>query len=205
PNFAGAESAARHLTGIQQWRNARIVKANPDSPQLPVRAAAIEAGKSVYMAVPRLREERPFVLLDPGRLEGNARRLVSIRRASELGRHVTLQDVAPVDLIVCGTVAVNRKGVRVGKGGGYSDIEFALLVEAGVVGDRTAIVTTVHPSQVVDQDLPETAHDFRVDVVVTADEVIRCRRVKRPRGILWEHLDPRKIQAVPALAALQPR
>lgn len=43
----------------------------------------------------------------------------------------------PVDLIVCGTVAVNRRGVRVGKGGGYSDLEFALLVEAGLMIDET--------------------------------------------------------------------
>lgn len=30
----------------------------------------------------------------------------------------------------CGSVAVNRHGGRVGKGGGYSDLEFALLAES---------------------------------------------------------------------------
>jgi 5-formyltetrahydrofolate cyclo-ligase len=30
--------------------------------------------------------------------------------------------------VVCGSVAVNRQGARVGKGGGFSDLEFALLV-----------------------------------------------------------------------------
>jgi NAD(P)-dependent dehydrogenase (short-subunit alcohol dehydrogenase family) len=33
----------------------------------------------------------------------------------------------PVNLVVCGSVAVNRRGVRLGKGAGYSDIEVALL------------------------------------------------------------------------------
>jgi 5-formyltetrahydrofolate cyclo-ligase len=28
----------------------------------------------------------------------------------------------PVDLVVCGSVAVNREGTRVGKGGGFSDL-----------------------------------------------------------------------------------
>jgi 5-formyltetrahydrofolate cyclo-ligase len=36
-----------------------------------------------------------------------------------------------VDLVVCGSVAVNRDGARVGKGGGFSDPELALLVVAG--------------------------------------------------------------------------
>jgi 5-formyltetrahydrofolate cyclo-ligase len=42
-------------------------------------------------------------------------------------------------------VAVNRQGARVGKGGGFSDLEFALLVEAGLVGTDTVVATTVHP------------------------------------------------------------
>ena len=54
---------------------------------------------------------------------------------------------------------MNREGARVGKGGGYSDLEFALLAEAGLVGSAT-MATTAHPLQVLDEDLPETDHDF---------------------------------------------
>ena len=110
-----------------------------------------------------------------------------------------------VDLVVCGTVAVNRRGVRVGKGGGYSDLEFGLLSQRGLVDEATVIATTVHPLQVLDDDLPEADHDFRVDLVVTPDDVIRCRRGHRPRGILWDHLDPRKVEEIPALAGLARR
>jgi 5-formyltetrahydrofolate cyclo-ligase len=109
-----------------------------------------------------------------------------------------------IDLVVCGTVAVNRKGVRVGKGGGFSDLEFGLLAERGLVDADTVIATTVHPLQVLDGDLPETGHDFRVDLVVTPDEVIRCRRAHRPPGILWDHLDQGKVDQIPALARLAP-
>ncbi len=63
-----------------------------------------------------------------------------------------------------------------GKGGGYSDLEFSLLREAGRVDDRTVIVTTVHGLQVVDGGLPETEHDFRVDVVATPEGVFRTPR-----------------------------
>src|SRR5207249_9349861 len=110
----------------------------------------------------------------------------------------------PLDLIICGSVVVNRAGARIGKGGGYSDLEFALATEAGLIGDDTVVATTVHPLQVVHEDLPETEHDFRVDLVVTPDNVVRCRQVSsghRPPGIIWDHLDDEKIAAIPALAA----
>ena len=106
-----------------------------------------------------------------------------------------------MDLVVCGSVAVNREGARVGKGGGFSDLEFALLVEAGLIGTNTVVATTVHPLQVLAEALPETDHDFRLDLIVAGEEVIRCRRTRRPQGILWEHLDAAKIAAIPVLAA----
>ena len=50
----------------------------------------------------------------------------------------------------------------------------------------------------------ETDHDFRLDLIVAGEEVITCRRARRPKGLLWEHLDPAKIAAIPALAARAP-
>jgi 5-formyltetrahydrofolate cyclo-ligase len=189
PNFVGAEAAARRLAGLPEWEAARTIKANPDAPQLPVRRAALAAAKIVYMAVPRLREERPFL-----RLGDDA--TIKARGA----RPTSLDELDPIDLIVCGTVAVNRAGVRVGKGGGYSDLEFGLLVERGLVAEHTRIATTVHPLQLVDEELPETEHDFRVDLIVTPNETIATPCAPRPPGILWRHLDPDKIAAIPVLA-----
>ncbi|MBV9410025.1 MAG: 5-formyltetrahydrofolate cyclo-ligase [Acidimicrobiia bacterium] len=200
PNFVGAEAAARLLASLDQWRDAEVVKSNPDSPQLPVRTGALSGGKRVYMAVPRLRDENPFILLDPERIDGPPRRAASINGAASAGVPVALTDVPHIDLIVCGTVAVNRRGVRIGKGGGYSDIEFALLTETGAVDRDTVVATTVHSVQVLDEDLPETSHDFRVDLIVTPDEVIRCRRAHRPRGVIPSHLDPDMADAIPVLA-----
>lgn len=56
-----------------------------------------------------------------------------------------------MDLVVCGSVAVNRNGSRLGKGGVYADLETALLAEIGLVTEETVIATTVHRSQVVDE------------------------------------------------------
>ena len=190
PNFVGAERAAERLAETREWREALVLKCNPDAPQLPVRRRALADHKLVYMAVPRLCAEKPFL-----RLGRDA--TIKARDATP----VALDELEPVDLVVCGTVAVNRDGVRVGKGGGYSDLEFALLVEAGLVGDETTLATTVHPLQVLDEELPETEHDFRVDLVVTPDETLTTPSPRRPPGILWSHLTPEKIAAIPVLSA----
>lgn len=201
PAFLGAAAAAERLAGLTVWRAARVVKAVPDKAQLPVRARALADSKLVYMAVPKLADELPFYLLDPATLAVPFEDAASSHVAATVARKVSVDEMRPVDLIICGSVAVNRDGARLGKGAGYSDIEVALLQEAGVMRPETTIVTTVHSLQVVDGPLPETDHDFSVDLVVTPDEVIVCGPPRRPRGLLWTHLDEEKIRAIPVLAA----
>jgi 5-formyltetrahydrofolate cyclo-ligase len=190
PSFFGAEQAAERLGELPDWQAARVVKTVPDTAQKPVRELALGQGKLLYMAVPKLAEPLPFRRFDP-----------ATPRRSEL---VAVENMLLVDLIVCGSVAVDRRGVRLGKGAGYSDIEVALLQEAGLIGPGTTIATTVHRLQVLDEDLPEAAHDFRVDVIVTPDEVIRCDGGKPPSGLIWNSLSPEQITAIPALAARRP-
>ena len=44
-----------------------MIKANPDSPQTHARRIALEEGKTMIMAVPRLRDPHPFRVLEPKR------------------------------------------------------------------------------------------------------------------------------------------
>jgi 5-formyltetrahydrofolate cyclo-ligase len=204
PNFTGAADAARALADLPEWQAADTVKSNPDMPQLPVRAQALSDGKLLYLAVPRLREAKPFLLLDPDRLEVKPRAAASIKGSDVHGVPTEVAEIGHVDLIVCGTVAVNRQGVRIGKGGGYSDLEYALGSEAGIIDADTVIVTTVHDIQVLDEDLPETRHDFRVDIIVTPTEVIRTKAKRKKGKIAWSELTDDQLAAIPALAALRP-
>lgn len=204
PNFRGAAAAADRLAATPEWRRARVVKCNPDSPQRPVRLRALREGKVLYMAVPRLADARCFWRLDPRRLDPRElAAAATIRGASRLGRPVRPRELPHVDLIVAGSVAVNRGGVRVGKGGGYSDLEYAIGREVGAIDGKTAVATTVHPLQVVDGDLSATAHDFLLDLIVTPGETIRTRRRRRqPKGVLPDHLSDEKRRAIPALREL---
>ncbi|MGC9669426.1 5-formyltetrahydrofolate cyclo-ligase [Planosporangium sp. 12N6] len=207
-NFVGAEAAAELLRARPEWRAAGTLKANPDSAQLPVRQRALEDGKTVYMAVPRLAEPDPFFLLDPDHLADPPRRAASISGATRSARRVAVADLSPVDLVVTGCVAVGEDGARLGKGGGFADLEYALAAAAGLIGPRTLVVTTVHELQVRPAGaIPTTAHDVPVDLVVTPERVIDCRGSRGPRpegGIRWSELTGEKIAAIPLLAALRP-
>ena len=204
PAFIGAAAAADRLAGLPEWRAAQVVKAVPDRAQHPVRERALRDGKLLYVAVPRLAAELPFFVVDPADRTTAPAEAASQVDAAYQARHarkVGVQDMRRVDMVVCGSVAVNRRGARLGKGGGYSDIGVALLQEAGRIGPSTVIVTTVHPLQVIDEPIPETEHDFSVDLIVTPDEVIECEPQRRPTGLYWNNLTPAKIAAIPVLAA----
>ena len=200
PNFIGAEACAKQLAETPYWKAARFLKVNPDSPQRAIRQRALADGKIIYMAVPRLRSEKPFIELDPKKLKCSPYAASSIKGASQYGRPVTLDQLRRIDLVVCGSVAVNRDGARVGKGGGYSDLEFALLTQEKKLDRRTPIVTSVHPLQIVDQEIPMTAHDIPLSVIVTPTEVIEVgAQWPRPKGIYWKMLPPEKIDEIPVL------
>jgi 5-formyltetrahydrofolate cyclo-ligase len=207
PNFTGAEAAAERLRGMAPWQAARTLKANPDAAQWPVRQRALEDGKTVYMAVPRLAGPEPFFALDPAHLAESPRKASSISGASRSARRVELAGLSPVELVVMGSVAVAADGARLGKGGGFADLEYALASAAGLIGPDTVCVTTVHELQVVEPGtIPVTSHDVLVDYIVTPDRVIDCRpqHSRRPTpGIDWADLTEEKIAAIPLLTALR--
>ncbi len=194
------------MTELPEWQSARRIKCNPDAPQRAVRLAALQQGKTVVMAVPRLRAEKCFLRLDPRELQGKLARAATIKGASTLGVPVSPEQIGQIDLIVAGSVAVDERGARLGKGGGYSDLEFALARAVRVVGEKTPVVTTVHELQVVDDAIPMTAHDVPLDFVATPERVIRTRRGrKKPGAIFWRELSKEQLAEMPAVAKLAPK
>ena len=204
PHFRGCEAAAECVGDLQAWQDARVIKGNPDKAQRPLRQKALEEGKTLYMAVPRLRQEQCFVELDPSVMGATPAEASTISGAFRWGRPVYVEEMRPVDLVISGSVAVNRMGTRVGKGGGFADLEYGLAIAAGVVSPETPVVSTVHPMQLLEEELPFTRHDVFLDFVVTVDEVVECSGdMPRPSGIYWDDLTPQKIRQIPLLKKLQ--
>lgn len=208
PNFVGAEQAAERLAELPIWKRARVVKANPDKPQIPVRLRALRDGKLLYTPVPELVKDFPFVLLDPEDLakRGIPFEAVAIADgAIEHGLKVRFQEMMPLDLAVVGCVAVTRKGGRTGKGGGFADLELGIFREMGLVKADTPIVTTVHPLQVVyDERILMMPHDSALDWIITPAEVIETRtRYPQPEGVNWDAVHADQFEQIPFLLDLK--
>ncbi|MGC4768678.1 5-formyltetrahydrofolate cyclo-ligase [Micromonospora sp. DT44] len=203
PDFVGKEEAAARLGDSDVWKKARVIKCNPDRAQLPVRIRALREGKLLHMAVPKLATRQPFYLLDPTLLAAPIEIAATSTGAPQVAPTVGPEDMLPVDLIVCGSVAVSRRGgVRVGKGAGYSDLEIALLTDAGLVTTDTAIATTIHQTQLLEFELPHAGHDFSVDLAITPTEVVACEPGRaKPSGIIESSLRKDQIDSIPILRA----
>ena len=201
PNFKGSEVAAYRLVSHTIFRSANVIFCCPDSPQRPVREHALRTGKVLIMATPRLREGFLIITRD---LVPRGRELEAstIKGAFKHGRKVDVPDLK-VDLKVTGSVAVTERGARLGKGGGYSDLEYAILREVGVIDDSTPLATTVHDLQVIDH-IPLTLHDVPVDYIFTPTRVITVDDPikEKPKGIILEELSQSKIKEVPLLQRL---
>ena len=75
-------------------------------------------------------------------------------------------------MVVEGSVAVDMSGGRLGKGGGYGDMEISHLMEVGSTKFNTPVVSTVHDIQII-EDVPKEAHDQKINMIVTPKNVFR--------------------------------
>ena len=207
PAFVGGDKAAMRLAELPFWQAARVIKCNPDTAQIPVRLRALQDGKTVYMAVPRLAQEHCFVELRADELR---RRNIPLEDAAshqgalKHGRLIPFAEMAPIDVVVTGCVAVSANGGRTGKGAGFADLELGMLRQLGLVQPDTPIVTTVHAIQVVDSmRLPMLSHDWSLTHIVTPDEVIETHiQRSQPSGLEWDKIQPEQIASIPILQKL---
>jgi len=201
PNFIGARNAAEQLKTLRIWRKARGIKSNPDSPQRWVRKNALKQGKTVYMAVPRLKKEKCFLKLDPKKI-ADIEKASTIKGAFKQGIPVFPDEIDEIDLIITGSVAVTVHGEKIGKGGGFSDLEYGILRELKTIDEQTPIVTTVHELQLI-KEIPMETHDVPMNYVVTPKKVWETNTdIPTPKGIYWDLLGD-KINDIPILMEIK--
>lgn len=115
------------------------------------------------------------------------------------GRHI--------DLVVVASVAVNPiSGARIGKGKGYGDLEYGIMSELQFVNRQTAVLTTCHDSQLIN-DLPNSVmedHDLPVDIIVTPTRSIYTNCLfQRPERVFWEKVTEEMVLHIPVLTELK--
>nr|XP_044991098.1 methenyltetrahydrofolate synthase domain-containing protein isoform X2 [Jaculus jaculus] len=208
PNFKGAPRAAEHLPRLQAFSLARTIKVNPDAPQRNARFLVLESKKTLLVPTPRLRTGLfNRITPPPGATKDILRKCATSQGVRNFSVPVGLDSRVLVDLIVVGSVAVSEKGWRIGKGEGYADLEYAMMVSMGAVHEGTPVVTIVHDCQVVDisEALLED-HDLTVDYILTPTRVITtgCTRPK-PAGVMWSKVSCEMLAKIPVLRILRDR
>lgn len=168
PNFQGAEEAALNLQMTEDWHKSETIFCSPDSAQREVRENALVDGKTLIMASPKLRDG--YLLLEPDKIQSQEKLASTIKGAFKFGENVL--KFPTVDLVVEGSVAVDNKGHRLGKGGGYGDQEISHLLMVGAIDEATPRATTIHESQLVEK-VPMEPHDQKLNLIVTPQSVIR--------------------------------
>jgi 5-formyltetrahydrofolate cyclo-ligase len=125
PNFVGADMAAKRLSERDEWKRARVVKCNPDPPQIPLRLRALYDGKLLFAPVPYLTKGYPYLRIDPEKLAAKGVDFETAATAQGFMAHgepIAFEDMPSLDFCVVGCVAVTRRGGRTGKGAGFADL-----------------------------------------------------------------------------------
>ncbi|XP_009952097.1 PREDICTED: methenyltetrahydrofolate synthase domain-containing protein, partial [Leptosomus discolor] len=204
----GSHQACCSIKELDVFSRAREVKVDPDKPLEGVRLAALQARKTLLVPTPRLRTGLFNKILPPsGATKEMLRRCATSQGIKEYSVPVGLDGKARVDLVVVGSVAVSEKGWRIGKGEGYADMEYAMMVSMGAVQEDTPVVTIVHDCQVIDiaEELLDD-HDLTVDYILTPTRTIKtnCKRPK-PQGIIWQKVSSEMLGKIPILKSLRYR
>lgn len=208
PNFVGADAAAKRLSELATWKAARVVKCNPDPPQIPVRLRALYDGKLLFSPVPYLTKGFPYLRIDPEKLAAEGVDFETAATAQGFLRHgepIGFEQMPKLDFCVVGCVAVTRSGGRTGKGAGFADLEQGIFRELGLVDETTPIATTVHSSQVVEAAaVVMENHDSALHFIATESELIETRSTHpQPRGVDWSKVRPDQFADIPFLASLR--
>ncbi|KAE8100401.1 hypothetical protein FH972_018304 [Carpinus fangiana] len=187
PNFVGASTAAQKLGVLKEFRVAKCVKVNPDSPQKQVRFLTLSGGRKLLTPQPRLRTGF-FSVVESHMLptQSSMNEACTSVGVAKYGRPIGLDENIKVDLIIIGSVAVDpTTGARLGKGEGFAELEYGMLRYMGAIDDSTPVVTSVHDCQLVD-DIPVEKlliHDVPVDIICTPTQVIyTSTSIPKPQG-----------------------
>jgi 5-formyltetrahydrofolate cyclo-ligase len=208
PNFVGADMAAKRLSELDAWKRARVVKCNPDPPQIPLRLRALYDGKLLFAPVPYLTKGFPYLRIDPDKLAAKGVDFETAATAQGFMTHgepIAFEDMPELDFCVVGCVAVTRRGGRTGKGAGFADLEQGIFRELGKVTDKTPIATCVHSAQVVaEHRVIMEAHDSALNFIATELELIDTQTpYPQPAGVAWEKIRPDQFADIPFLNAIR--
>jgi 5-formyltetrahydrofolate cyclo-ligase len=170
PNFIGAEQAAELLAEQLEFESAQCIFVAPDHVLRRVRELVLQRGKVLAVALPLRWQRKGQAWL----LQITERRAIKAAASVDNFLRYGQPLATPIDLVVLGSVVVDRQGHRLSPHRGLGDPELQRLRESGWLKDDALLATIAHPLQFAD-DLAKwvTDADEPVHLIVTPNEVVR--------------------------------
>lgn len=206
PDFEGSEAATDLILGMKSFKDAEFLFITPDNCLVELRRHLIAQGRPFFMSTYGI--YRGFLYIEPGSVpKGHELYAAWLDGMEHFGKPISLEEIAAhgrIDFLVTGASAVSVDGVRFGKGHGFFDLEWGMFTDLGLVDETTPVVATVHDCQVVQEKLHPSPTDILVDYIATPSQLHKVeRRAKRPKGVIWDLLDPKQIEQTPPLQELR--
>lgn len=213
PDHEGSEEVAERILGLAERRELDRFLTTPDNNLNAFRERMIEEERAFVM--PTYGILRGFVRLQPKQVPAGKADFASTldgmnRFATPVPLDRLAEDHPGFDCLVTGASFITRDGLRMGKGHGYFDLEWAMLREVGLVDESTLVLAAGHEVQVVAprDELGSIAdsHDTIVDYIVTPENLYEVEDPPpKPEGIFWERLSRKRVEKIPPLKALWER
>ncbi|MGC9089611.1 MAG: 5-formyltetrahydrofolate cyclo-ligase [Caldisericia bacterium] len=168
PNFISSVKTCEKIRDITEYKKAKVIFVAPDSPVRRAREIILEDGKLLVVALPHIKDiveiEERIKIKDAAKISG----------FEKYGRPLK----SKIDIMIEGSVAVDLKGNRIGKGKGYGDKEFEILKNGGFLNKNLKIITIVHEIQIF-EDFSHlmTENDVKVDIILTNKSILHVNMV----------------------------
>lgn len=125
-----------------------------------------------------------------------------------MGRSITLAEIRSsigrLGLVVTGASVITVTGLRVGKGHGFFDVEWAVLYSVGAADRSTPAAALVHDCQVVEEAPKPAEFDTVVDVIFTPTRTLEVADAHKPTvGIVWQKIETSRLEENMALQELK--
>ena len=173
PNFVGVSEATRRLETLPEFAAARCVLCASDQVLEEARRRVLSTGRRLAL----IHQDALWEVSSLDAQEYDT--LLWLNRVAELGRPLE----TPVDLILVGSIAVDERGLRVGRREAPEEDLLRALLGTALVPEATPVGTLVHETQVYARIPARGARGPRVSVVVTPERVIRCAALPVAVGV----------------------
>ncbi|XP_001607418.1 methenyltetrahydrofolate synthase domain-containing protein [Nasonia vitripennis] len=206
PFFKRATEATKRLCELEELKKSKLLMISPDK---FVILLPLKKEKEILIPTPRLFNGLfSHIKNAAGLPEEESKNVITRNNIKQIESPVNFDTTTDlkVDMLILGSVCVNRAGYRIGDGAGFADLEYAILSKMKAVNEKTTVVTLVHDCQILD-DLPNELfepHDVPVDIIITPTQTIFVNpRLPKPTEIIWPAISKRRLAGMPVLGEIK--